>query len=296
MPTSPRLNWPYPGQYSDPWWQKFKSFVEAVDASFYTTREDKNFVLFGGGTVSFNSTTGVLSWTDPLEGVAATTGYRWNIPNPTSGGSVTLADGEFFYVELTRAPQSTQSLAALSGSRIPVSDDALVIAQRLGSAVIFRNGAVVGNGQSVILFGPRIFTSISDVVGIAGQQDTDQTGWQDKGGFRYDPAAYFPGGAGITREIKFYAMLWTTDDTTPLPAQARLYNITDGAEVTGSELSSSSLTPDMQVSSALSPGTGNFKSTVADYAVQLKLDDSSGSPTPSDRIFCVQAFIRTSWS
>jgi hypothetical protein len=296
MPTSPRLNWPYPSENQDPWWEKFKSFVEAVDQSFYTTREDKNFVLFGGGTVSFDASSGLLSWTDPLEGVAATTGYRWNIPTPTTGGSVTLQDGEFFYVELTRAPQSTQSLVAEKGSRIPVSDDALVIAQRLGTAVIFRNGAVVGDGQSVILFGPRIFTTISDVIGIAGQQDTDQTGWQDKGGLRYDPAAYFPGGSGITREIKFYAMLWTTDDTTPLAAEARLYNLTDGAEVSGSELSSDSLTPDMQVSGALTPGLGNFKSTVADYAVQLKLDDTFGSPGVSDRIFCVQAFIRTSWS
>jgi hypothetical protein len=296
MPVSPRLNWPYPNENTDPWWEKFKSFVTAVDASFYTTREDKNFVLFGGGTVSFDATSGVLSWTDPIQGVAATTGYHWYIPSTTTGGSVTLEDGEFFYVELTRAPQSSQSLPALNGSRIPTNDNALVIAQRLGDAVIFRNGAIIGNGQSVILFGPRIFVTLSDAIGIAGQQDTDQTGWQDKGGIRYDPAAYFPGGSGITREIKFYAMLWTTDDTTPLPAKARLYNLTDGAEVVGTELTSSSLTPDMQSSSALTPGVGDFKSTVADYAVQLKLDDTYGSPTVSDRIFCAQAFIRTSWS
>jgi len=295
MPTSPRMNWPYPKEFAEHWWEKFRSFVNAVDASFFTTREDKNFILFGGGTVSFNATTGVLTWGAALQAVSAVTGNRWYIPTSTSGGTVTLQDGEFFYVELTRAPTSSQSVAASNGSRIPVSDDAIVIAQRLGAAVIFRNGAVIGDGQSVPLFGPRAYSTLFDVVGIAGQQDTDQTGWQDKGGLRYDPGAYFPGGAGVTREIRFHAMLWTTDDTTPLPADVRLYDITNGVPVTASALASSSLTPEMQSSGLLVPGSGGFAAALADYVVQIKLDNGAGSPGPSDRIFCVQAFLRTTW-
>jgi len=296
MPTTPRLNWPYPAENQDPWWEKFKSFATAVDASFYTTREDKNFILFGGGTVSFVASTGVLSWTDPIQGVAATTGYHWYIPSTTTGGSVTLQDGEFFYVELTRAPQSSQSLPALDGSRIPTNDDALVIAQRLGDAVIFRNGAIIGDGQSVLLFGPRVWTSVEEVVGLAGFEETQNVGWEDHGALVFDPGTYFPGGSGITRTIKFRAVLWTTDAVTPLPARCRLYNITDGAAVSGSEVSSTSLDPEPQESAALTPGLGGFATGEADYTVQIKLDDTAGSPGVSDRIVCLKAALRVIWS
>lgn len=295
MPKTSRLKWPYPTENQRAWFSVFESFAEAADASVFTTREDKNFVLFGGGLVSFDAASGDLTWADPLQAVAATTGYRWYMSSPVAGGTVTLQDGEMAFVELTRAPQASQSVTVQKGSRILPNDNCLVLAQRLGDAVIFRNGAVIGDGQSVILFGPRAFSTLFDVVGLAGLQATKEVGWQDTGGLRYEPGAYFPGGVGVTREIKFHAMLWTTDDTTPLAAMVRLYNLTDGVPVTGSELSSVSLTPEMVSSAALTPGLGGFAAGTADYAVQIKLDDTFGAPTPTDKIVCVQAFLRTAW-
>jgi len=298
MPTSPRLNWPYPKQFSDPYWDSFVSFVNAVDASFFTTREDKNFVLFGGGLVSFNATSGDLTWAEPLQAVAATTGYRWYVPNSTSGDTVTLEDGEFLYVELTRAPQSTQSIAAETGSRIPVSDNAIVLAQRLDDAVIWRNGSVIGDGQSIYIFGPRVLTQVYEVVGIAGAEITDSVTWEGHGGFKFDPRIYYPGGLGLTREVRFQAMLETTDGTTPLPAKARLYDLTNGAAVTSSEITSSSETPEIVSSGVLSIGTGggvDLQDDEIDYEVQIILDDSSGSPGPTDVITCKRASLRLTW-
>jgi hypothetical protein len=295
MPKSPRLNWPFPNEDQDPWFEKFRAFINAVDASFFTTREDKNFVLFGGGTVSFDATSGLLSWTSPLEAVAATTGFHWLIPAPATPGSVTLQDGEFFFVELTRAPQSVQSLDALSGSRINTNDDSLVIAQRLGDAVIFRNGAVIGDGQSIILFGPRALVQVAHVVGVAGLQETAGVVYEGVGGFRFDPADYFASGFGITRTVKFQAILETTDDATPLPANVILRNITDGGTIAATALASSSLTPELVESAALDIGT-DLPNGLRDYEVQIKLDDTSGSPTISDRIACKHAALRITWS
>ena len=292
---SPRLNWPFPNEDQDPWFEKFRAFINAVDASFFTTREDKNFVLFGGGTVSFSATTGLLSWTSPLEAVAATTGFHWNIPAPVTAGSVTLQDGEFFFVELTRAPQSVQSLAPIAGSRINTNDNSLVIAQRLGSAVIFRNGAVIGDGQSAILFGPRVLMTVAEIVGVAGLQQTDGVLYEGVGGMRFDPTAYFPGGIGVVQVIKFQAILETTDDVTPLPANVILRNITDGGTIAASALASSSLTPEMVESAPLVLGV-DLPNGLRDYEVQIKLDDTSGSPTASDRVACKHAALRITWS
>lgn len=292
---SPRLNWPFPNEDQDPWFEKFRAFITAVDASFFTTREDKNFVLFGGGTVSFNATTGVLSWTSPLEAVAATTGFHWLIPAPATAGSVTLQDGEFFFVELTRAPQSIQSLATIAGSRINTNDNSLVLAQRVGSAVIFRNGEVIGDGQSIILFGPRVLTQVAEVIGVAGLQDTDAVIYEGVGGFRFNPADFFPGGAGIVRTVKFQALLETTDDVTPLPANIILRNITDGGTIAATALASSSLTPEMVESAALNIGT-DLPNGLRDYEVQIRVDDTSGAPGIADRIAVKHAALRITWS
>lgn len=294
MPTSPRLNWPYPSEFAEHWWTQWVNFVTAVDASFYSTREDKNFVLFGGGYVSFNATTGVLSWTDAFQAVSAVTGNRWYIPAASASGSVTLQDGEFFYVLLTRAPTTAQSVAAIPGSRIPVSDDALVIAQRLGPAVLFRNGAVLGDGQTIQLLAPATFTNTLSAVGLTGLETTADTGWQDRGGLVFDPTKYFPGGLGITRDITFRAILWTTQAI--LPARVRLWNLTEGQPVAGTELSSTSLTPEAVVSASLTPGAGYLSSGEDNYLVQVRLDDSGGIPGLFDQIACIKAELLVIWT
>lgn len=295
MATTQRLKWPVPKEDQDPWLDVFLAFANSVDASFFTTREDKNFILFGGGAVTFDATTGNLTWASPLEAVSATSGLHWLIPDPSNGATVTLQDGEFLFVELTRNPQTTQSVVPRVGSQITPSDDAVVLAQRIGSVVVWRNGAVIASGQTIVLFGPRVFTQVAEVIGVAGIQETDVTTFLGIGGFRFNPALYYPGGLGVTRQIFFEAMLETTDDTTPLPAEIKLRNITDGGDVTNSTLSSTSLTPEIQTSSALTIG-GDLPDAEKDYEVQLRLDDTSGAPGPSDRVACKMAKLRIVWT
>lgn len=294
MARSNLMNWPYPTEDSDPWFESFRAFVNAVDTSFYVTREDKNFVLFGGGTVTFDATSGDLTWGSALEAVSATSGLHWLIPNPSAGDTVTLQDGEFFYVELTRNPQTTQSIAPKVGSQIPPSDNALVLAQRIGSSVIWRNGAILASGQSIILFGPRVLTQVVEMVGVAGLNETDLTTFSGIGGFQFDPNDYYAGGLGITREIRFQALMETTDDTTPLPCEVKLRNLTDAVDVV--TLSSSSLTPELQTSGVLTVGGGgDLPDASRVYEVQIRLDDGAGAPGPTDQVACKMAKLRITW-
>ena len=280
-----------PSEDQDPWYEGIRATITAIDGAVFTTREDKNFVLFGGGTVSWNATSGLLEWDDPFEAVAATTGFHWVIPAPVTGGSITLQDGEFFFVELVRAPQSTQSIEPLVGSRINTSDNALVIAQRIGEVVVFRNGSLISHGQNVVLFGASLFSQEERYVAIAGEETTEFTTFQDRGGVFFDPTKLFGGGASVAQEIRFRTILQTTDDTTPLPAEARLWNLTDGAPVAGSVLSSSSLNAEPQVSGLLT-----LPLTPKVYKVQLRLDDTSGSPGISDQVACLLAELVVTWT
>lgn len=292
MPASPRCSWPIPQEYSDPWYDKFVALVTAIDAAHYTTREDKNFLLLGGGTVTFTDTTGVMSWSAPLEAVAATTGYHWYSPTPLVGGSVTLQDGEFLYVELTRAPQSSQSLTPLVGSRISVSDDAFVLAQRIGSVVVWRNGVVVPSGMPVILFGPTLLFRMVETVGTAGLQSTDQTNWVDVGGLYFDPTELSVGGGSYTRTVKFEALLETTDAA--ISVECRLNNVTSSTPVTNSLVTSVSLAPEFRQSVSLTVAAlGDLSPAGAVYAVQLR---AVGAMGPTDAVTCRKAALKTRWS
>lgn len=61
MPTSPRTHFPYPDADTAVWNETFQAMVDAIDASLYASREDRNIIMFGGSTCTFNSGTGVFT-------------------------------------------------------------------------------------------------------------------------------------------------------------------------------------------------------------------------------------------
>lgn len=286
MPRTPRMGWPYPAEDKHGWYEDFKALILAVDASVYPQREDRSFVLFGGGAVSFVASTGVLTWSDPLQAVSAATGFRWYVPEQGAGSSATLQDGEFLFVELVRAPQSLQALEAQVGSFVPPNDNAIVLAQRLGDAVIFRNGAVVSDGQTLYLFGVQAFSQTERVAGVAGLQVTSSTSYITVGGFRFDPSTYFAGNTDLVRSITLRAMLATSNVSHT--ASAQLYNLTAAAAVTGSEVTTVSASPVVLESSVLAVPSP-LPNSSQDFAVQLKISNGASEA----RLY--QAELVVSW-
>ncbi len=151
MPTTPRMLLPYPGADSNQWNAAFDAMVLALDASLYTTREDRNIVVFGGGTMTFTASTGVLTWSAGINLLAAVTGFQWQIP----AGQVTLLDGQLFYITVTRAPQNNTTCLPTVGSftpNQPNGDNEILVGIRIGTVVHFRDGFTIGDGQSKTVF------------------------------------------------------------------------------------------------------------------------------------------------
>ncbi len=157
MATSPRLDWPYPDEYQDPWYTPFAAMVDAMDASGYASREDRQIVFTDGGVWSFsiNNTNnlGTLTWS-----------AAFNIPSPITGfletveaSAVQLQDGQSFYVELVRGTVGNVVLQPNVATQIPTDDNALLICLRKGAMLYFRNGKVLTNGDTNI----ALFTSNS---------------------------------------------------------------------------------------------------------------------------------------
>jgi hypothetical protein len=156
MATSSRLLLPYPDPSQNPWGSTFVSLINAIDASLYTPREDRNIIMSGGGTMTFTASTGVLTWSAPINLFASVTGFNWSIPtNDVNPGSVTLQDGQLFYITVARAPQNNTSYAPIVGSYTPNQpngDNQILIGIRIGSVIHFRDGFLISDGESTFVF------------------------------------------------------------------------------------------------------------------------------------------------
>lgn len=150
MPTSPRQNWPYPEENQDPFFDQFQAMVEAQDASVFALREDRDIFIMGGGTVEFTLSSGLLSWSAPIELNSAPTGFKWTLPT----GSVNLSSGDYIYVTLPHNPLSGINIAASVASHLPTEnpDNTFVLGLRNGDRLYFRDGKVLLDGQSIQLF------------------------------------------------------------------------------------------------------------------------------------------------
>lgn len=136
---------PFPDEDQDPWYEAFVAFANAIDASLFASREDRNVILHGGGVFLFNSTTGLLTWSSSIDIVDAPTGFLWQV----SAGEVSLQDGEWLFVDLPRGLTQNRSLSPQTpASTLPPTDTAFGIALRIGSNIYFRNGRLLAAGSS----------------------------------------------------------------------------------------------------------------------------------------------------
>lgn len=145
MPQSPRMNWPYPAENVEQWFEAFKSFVESTDASGFASREDRQLILIGGGTITWSATGATLTWTGPLKVISPIAGFLLTV----AAGSVTMEDGQVLYATIVRAPTLNRTVTVAVGNQVPQSDDAYLLAARVGDTIYWRNGMSMGDGDSV---------------------------------------------------------------------------------------------------------------------------------------------------
>ena len=104
------------------------------------------------------------------------------------------------------------------------------------------------------------------------------------GGDEFDPSSIPSDG----RTIQFVARLYVTDVS--IDGYMRLYNLTDGAEVAGTELMGSSLTPERQEVTLAVPA--NLPNSEKTYEVQLRMGTADGT----NSVFCQKAEFRITWT
>ena len=274
MADSPRMGWPYPDENTDPWFDAFVSMVNAMDTSVYGEREDINLIITGGGNVSFNSSTGVLAWSATINLTSAVTGFLWQLPP----GSVTLANGQYAYVSLIRAPTSNVTLSMNVGSQIPSGNNGLAICILSNGVVNFRNGAILLNGQSRPIFSS---TGIGEGIGSTGQvlvyphtiltnQSVAISSLQVIGDYYFDPAVLTV--TDTTSAVVFSCVAYQTNSY--LVGTVNLMNLTDSTLVTSITIPTNTLSPTYFTSAPLTlPGTPKIYEIQASLANIATSDD-----------------------
>lgn len=145
MPSTTRMQWPFPSENQDPWYDAIEGYFSAADASGYAGRENDTAILTEGGTLSFNDVTGVVDWSGTIGILSAYVGFRWNI----AAGQATLQDGQILYVNLTRAPTKSLTVTPSVAYQLPLTDNSFIIGVRIGSTFYLRNGASIPGGSSI---------------------------------------------------------------------------------------------------------------------------------------------------
>lgn len=165
--SSPRMQWPVPSEGQDPWYQAFVSMLNAIDASAFASREDRNLILAGGGSVSWNATTGVLTWSAPLRLLSASTGFFNELP----AGTAVLQNGQILYGSVTRLPGGNVSMSPQVAGAVPGSDSLVALCIRIGSKLYWRNGLAQEHAETLTDIGSKqggAVTLAGDVTGPSG--------------------------------------------------------------------------------------------------------------------------------
>lgn len=148
MPTTSRMRVPFPRQYSEEWFDRWLSFMSAIDGHHFAAFEDRNLFLTAGGTWSWDLASSTLTWDADLVIFTPSTGQ----PQTLSAGSFVLQEGEMLVVDLSRGASAPAPLSAYVEDVLPPDDAVLAICARQGGNIYFRNGLVLGDGDAFDIF------------------------------------------------------------------------------------------------------------------------------------------------
>lgn len=168
MPNSNRMSWPFPTENSAPWYDAFETMVTAIDASGYAAREDRNLLISGGGTLDWDLPTQSITWDAPIRIISTITGHIFTV----AADSLSVDDGEAIYVNIVRSPTASSTRTVQIGTQVPSSDNAFMLAIRVGDSLYWRNGQRMDDGH--FLYGLGAWFSgagTGDVLGPAGATD-----------------------------------------------------------------------------------------------------------------------------
>ncbi len=148
MPQTSKMQWIYPSEDQNPWFDIFARMIAQIDQSAYARLEDSSFIIMGGGTIDWDLSTSTLTWSSAIEIIEVQTAGIFSI----AAGSLTLTEGAIFYVNVSRGTTGTIAVTARKANTLPTNDDSICIAIRRDDKIYFRNGRVFVDGYAGAIY------------------------------------------------------------------------------------------------------------------------------------------------
>lgn len=146
MPQTPRLNIPYPDDFSDPWFEAFKNMKLQEDTVLHSLSENDNMQFMEGGDFSWSTGTNILSWSGELKVRSFTSPFEGTI----AAQSFELEENDILFFQMFRSLTANFSISLQKGKVTSFgavrNSDLVVFAYR-------RNGVVYMPGQNSIVSG-----------------------------------------------------------------------------------------------------------------------------------------------
>ena len=139
MSETTKLKIVFPSEDEDYWYPIFELFANGIDAYLYASVEDRNLIITGLETITFNPVTGEVSWTSDLKIRTFVTGYYCYV----EAGTIVIDNGQCGYVELVRGLTENVRLDLKIDSAVGKTDNALVLFFRDADKLYIRNGKIL---------------------------------------------------------------------------------------------------------------------------------------------------------
>ena len=133
---------------------------------------------------------------------------------------------------------------------------------------------------------------VATYAGTTGIHTNDTTTFSGIGAIIFNPASIFAGNTKITRTLKFQTII---EATTGVTTEIRLYNISTGAAVTGTTLTTTAVIPTLVESTLTIGASPNLPNSQQIYEIQLRIS-LPASPGVTDLAICKLAQILVTWS
>jgi len=135
----------FPDESVEDHWETLVSFYNSVDLGIYSLKNIVNSFLCGGGTKTWDSGSGLFTWTEMFVIPLVMSGFLVNLKYGADGLTMSqnLQDGYCLVAKIPSVITENRTLNMSVVSKLSSTDGYYVIAYRHGTKLYLRNGEIL---------------------------------------------------------------------------------------------------------------------------------------------------------
>lgn len=135
----------YPSENQDPFYSTIKSFFDQNDLTMFSNKIRSNFILAGGGTLTWDYSTGLFSWTSDFALKHLFTGFlvKYVYGDDGINREINLQDGDILYGLFPSSLSANRNYNLVSATSIPKTDNVFVLGWRYENNLYLQNGLIL---------------------------------------------------------------------------------------------------------------------------------------------------------